>query len=193
VSEEALAGKRVVFVTGTMLMDALDGAPTAELLRRARDAGAVTMLDTVYVEGVEGEEWRRRVFPALPELDYFVPSEPEAAAMSGEREASRMSRVFREEGARNVVIKLGSRGVLCVSERGEETVVPAMRGVNVVDATGAGDCWGAGFIAGLVAGKSMVEAARLGNAVAGVSIQGLGATTALRDMNQVMELMRGQE
>lgn len=187
------AGKRIVFVTGTMLMDALDGAPTAELLRRARGAGAKTMMDTVYVEGVERAEWRRRVFPALAELDYFVPSEPEAAAISGEAEPLRMASVFRNEGARNVVIKLGARGVLCADERGDEMLVPAMKIANVLDVTGAGDCWGAGFIAGLVKERSIVEAARLGNAVAGVSIQGAGATTALRDMNQVMELMRGQE
>jgi sugar/nucleoside kinase (ribokinase family) len=188
-----LRGKRLVFVTGTMLMDALDGEKTAGLLRGARAAGSRTLMDTVYVELATHDEWRRRVLPVLPELDFFVPSEPEARAISGESDPSRMARVFRDLGARNVVIKLGERGVLCAGESGRETFVPALRVPHVVDATGAGDCWAAGFIAGLHAGKAMEEAARLGNAVAGVSIQGAGATTALKDMNQVMELLRGQE
>jgi sugar/nucleoside kinase (ribokinase family) len=188
-----LRGKRFVFVTGTMLMDTLDGDQTAGLLRAARTAGASTLMDTVYVESATREEWRRRVLPALPELDFFVPSEPEARGISGETDPAGMARVFRKLGARNVVIKLGERGVLCASASGRETLVPALRVPNVVDVTGAGDCWAAGFIAGLHAGKPMEEAARLGNAVAGVSIQGAGATTALKDMNQVMELLRGHD
>src|SRR5512140_1543510 len=50
VSPQALRGRRLVFVTGTMLMNSLDGEPTAALLSDARAAGAVTLLDTVYVE-----------------------------------------------------------------------------------------------------------------------------------------------
>jgi sugar/nucleoside kinase (ribokinase family) len=188
----SLAGKRFVFITGAMLMDSLDGAPTARLLRDARAAGAATLLDTVYVEAAPVEEWRRRILPALPALDYFIPSEAEARAISGDDNPARMARFFRDHGARHVVIKLGERGVLSVPADAGETLVPALRVASVVDATGAGDCWAAGFIAGLRSGESMQHAARLGNAVAAAAIQGAGATTALRNMNQVAELMHGR-
>lgn len=186
-----LAGKKLVFVTGAMLMDALDGEPAVALLRDAHAAGARTLLDTVYVESATPAEWRRRVVPALRLLDYFVPSEPEALALTGEVDPSRMARSLQREGAANVVIKLGARGVLCLDAAGRETVVPAFPVSTVVDTTGAGDCWGAGFLMGLREGRSMEDAARLGNAVAAVSIRACGATTALRSVEQVLELLNG--
>ena len=191
VSPALIAGKRFVFVTGVMLMDSLDGEPSAALLRDAHAAGARTLMDTVYVEGAAAGEWRRRVMPSLRLLDYFIPSEAEARALTGECDPSRMAMTLQREGAANVVIKLGARGVLCAEESGRQTIVPACRTGLVIDTTGAGDCWGAGFIIGLREGRTLEEAARFGNAVAAASIQACGATTALRDVQQVREILRG--
>lgn len=193
VALELLRGKRLVFVTGAMLMDALDGEPAAELLRVARAGGAVTLLDTVYVESLARRAWEKRVGPALKHLDYFIPSEPEARALSGLGDPGAAARAFRGAGARNVVIKLGAAGVLCLDEAGRETLVPAFHVPKVVDATGAGDCWAAGFIAGLREGRAFTEAARLGNAVAACGVQAPGATTGIRGMAQVVGLMAGQQ
>ncbi|MCC6425597.1 MAG: carbohydrate kinase family protein [Phycisphaerales bacterium] len=192
ISPQQLASKQLVFVTGTMLMDALDGEPAAGLLKAARSAGALTVMDTVYVESAPIELWRRAVLPALAHLDYFVPSAPEARAISGIDDASESARSFQRQGARNVVIKLGDRGVLCLDEHGRETIVPAFQIPRVVDATGAGDCWAAGFLAGLHEGRSFVESARLGNAVAAISVQAAGATTGVPTMDQVQNMLDGQ-
>lgn len=185
VKPDLLMEKQLAIVTGAMLMDSLDGEPTAGLLREARAAGARTILDTVYVEGVAQEEWRRRVAPTLGHLDYFVPSEAEAKAITALNDPATAARAFRQEGARNVVIKLGARGVLCVDENGRETFVPAFRVAQTVDATGAGDCWLAGFVAGLQEGQPFIQAARFGNAVAAVSVQAPGATTGILGLDQV--------
>ncbi|MCG3124045.1 MAG: putative sugar kinase YdjH [Phycisphaerales bacterium] len=185
-----LSNTRLVFVAGTMLMDSLDGTPTAELLAGARAAGARTMLDTVYVEGRTRDQWRRRVEPALERLDYFVPSRAEAAALAGTDDVRDAAAMFRDAGARNVVIKLGAEGAACLDEHGSYTLVRAFRADRVVDATGAGDCWSAGFLAGLEQGLAPVNAVRLGNAVACVSVQSAGATTGIRSMEQVMQVMR---
>ncbi len=189
VSEGTLAGKTLVFVTGVMLMDALDGEPAAGLLRDARARGARTVLDTVYVEGLPREQWQRRVTPSLKHLDYFIPSEAEAKELAGTGDMSQAARAFVRDGARNVVIKLGARGVLCLDESGRETTVPAFKVPQVVDTTGAGDCWAAGFLAGLLEGRPLPDAARLGNAVAALSVQAAGATTGIRSMDQVTSLM----
>ncbi len=189
VTAALLAGKHLCFVTGVMLMDALDGEPTAALLAAARAAGARTVMDTVYVEGLPVENWRDRVAPALPHLDYFVPSEPEARAITGTADMAQAAALFRRWGARNVVIKLGERGVLCLDEAGLRTLVPAFAVERVVDATGAGDCWAAGLLAGLEQGRTLVEAARLGNAVAAISVQAAGATTGILGMEQVRSLL----
>ena len=184
VPDEALAGRPIVFVTGAMVMDRLDGAPTASLLARARAAGARTMLDTVFVEGLSTRAWRDRIEPSLPHLDDFVPSLPEALAISGEAEALGAAEYFRREGVRRVAIKLGDRGALCLDEDGRSTLVPACRVERVVHATRAGDCWGAGLSAGILAGDALPAAAALGNAVAAIAITGPGATGAVPSLEE---------
>lgn len=184
-----VAGKSLVFVTGVMLMDALDGEPAAGLLAGTRARGARTILDTVYVEGLPSTQWQQRVIPSLRHLDYFIPSQAEAREIAGTSDMSEAARIFRREGASNVVIKLGARGVLCLDDSGQETLVPAFKVPQVVDTTGAGDCWAAGFLAGLDQGRPFVQAARLGNAVAALSVQAAGATTGIHSMDQVTSLM----
>src|SRR5262249_18353620 len=149
ISAESLAGRKLVFVTGTMLMDSFDGEPTGALLADARAAGATTLLDTVYAETASPEEWRRRVWPALAVLDYFVPSFAEARALTGLEDPGAIAQALQAAGARNIVVKLGERGAVCRNADGRETLVPAYPVANVVDTTGAGDCWSAGFLVGL--------------------------------------------
>lgn len=184
VPEGALAGRPIVFVTGAMVMQRLDGAPTASLLAKARAAGARTMLDTVFVEGLSTRDWRDRVGPAFPHLDDFVPSLPEALAISGRADALGAAEFFQREGVRRVSIKLGDRGALCLDEGARATHVPACRVDRVVDATGAGDCWCAGLIAGFLAGDALSSAAAVGNAVAAMAITGAGATGAVPSLRE---------
>lgn len=187
---ERLARGGIVFVTGTMLMDTLDGEETAALLARARAGGATTLLDTVYVESAASEEWRRRVGPALPELDYFIPSYAEARALTGRDDPPAIARALQADGARHVVIKLGGRGVFCRDAGGREALVPAFQVDEVVDTTGAGDCWSAGFLIGLQKELPIEQAARLGNAVAAHGIQAPGAATGVKSLETVRAFMR---
>jgi sugar/nucleoside kinase (ribokinase family) len=63
--------------------------------------------------------------------------------------------------------------------------VPAYKVSNVVDTTGAGDTWCAGFLAGLNEGLSMPEAAALGNATAAHCIQAAGASTGIKPLAEI--------
>jgi sugar/nucleoside kinase (ribokinase family) len=191
VRTEHLARGGIVFVAGTMLMDTLDGPQTAALLSDARSIGATTLLDTVYVESAAVDEWRRRVSPALSELDYFIPSYAEARALTGLDGPPEIAGALQADGAQNIVVKLGSRGVFCRDASGHETHVPAFKVDDVVDTTGAGDCWSAGFLLGLQSALPIHEAARLGNAVAAYGIQAPGAATGVKSLETVREFMRG--
>ena len=103
-----------------------------------------------------------------------------------------MARCFQSRGARNVIIKLGARGVFCLTEDGREQLVPAFPVPRVIDTTGAGDCWSAGFLAGLLENLAMPEAARLGNAVAAQGIQAAGATAGVQPLAVIREFMAGR-
>jgi len=87
------------------------------------------------------------------------------------------SKVLLGEGVRVVAVKLSERGCY-VTDGKESYFVPAHK-VKVVDTTGAGDAFCAGFLHGLVAGKDIHECARLGNLVASKKLTKPGARAGL--------------
>lgn len=178
------------FVTGTMVMSTFDGEQTAGVLAEAREAGGVTLLDTVYNDTAPQARWQEVIHPCLPHLDYFIPSQLEAKAISGRDEPAEMARAFQDLGCRNVVIKLDVDGAFVRTTDGVEEIVPAYQVDDVVDTTGAGDCWSAGFLTGLRAGESIPDAARLGNAVAAHGIQAPGAATGVVSLDRVREFQK---
>jgi len=97
------------------------------------------------------------------------------------------ARVFRDAGAGCVVIKLGARGC-AVFDCGDERRVAAFP-VDVVDTTGAGDCFAGAFLAGLVLGLSLEESARLANAAGALSVGALGSTDGLRSYEETRAWM----
>ena len=173
------------FVTGTMVMKTFDGEQTAKLLAEAQKAGVKTLLDTVYLDSASTEAWHAAIHPALPVLDYFIPSYPEAKAVTGQSEPSDIAKALQARGCKNVVIKMDERGAFCRESSGNEAFVPAYQVEKVVDTTGAGDCWSAGFLAGLREGLAMPDAALLGNATAAHCIQAPGASTGIVPLEQI--------
>ena len=97
------------------------------------------------------------------------------------------ARRLRGEGARDVVIKLGGAGC-AVFTSAAEIASPAFE-VEVVDTTGAGDCFVAGFLAALHRGGDYQDAARFANAVGALSVQRLGATTGLLNYEETRAWM----
>jgi sugar/nucleoside kinase (ribokinase family) len=184
-----IAQHKYCYIGGTMLMPALDGEPTAKALREIRRRGVITLLDDVYIQ-TSKEHWQKAILPALPELDYFVPSEPEATMISGLTDPQAMAKYFQDRGATNVVIKLGEKGVYYRRKNGENGIVKAYNVPKVVDTTGAGDSWDAGFLAGLSLGYDFPQACRLGNATATFCIQSAGASTGIPSLETILDFQK---
>lgn len=116
----------------------------------------------------------------LPHVDYFIPSREEAATLTGESAPAAMVKKFRQWGARGVVgIKLGSDGCF-ITHDGSEEYLPVVKVRRVVDATGAGDAFVAGFLAATLRGFAPIDAARRANAIAASCVTAVGASTAIR-------------
>ncbi len=88
----------------------------------------------------------------LPHTDVFVPNTDEAALILGETDPVRQARTFRDLGARRVVITRGERGAVSVSD--ELRVKLGTYPVPFVDGSGGGDAFNAGYIVGLLEGRS---------------------------------------
>src|SRR5262249_4542625 len=78
-----------------------------------------------------------------------------------------------------LVVKLGERGALCADGTRRYLVRPPP--VTVADTTGAGDCFNAGVIAGLLSGEDLPSAVALGCAVGAASTRAPGGTAGAPD------------
>src|SRR5207302_1584733 len=120
---------RALHIAGSLVLDELDGEPTARLLAEARRRGLQTSVDTVYDAGGHWE----RLLPALPHCDLVTPGLAEAQAITGEQEPARAAERLRELGATVAAVTLGPEGCY-VSGESFDGHVPGVR-VEAVDGT----------------------------------------------------------
>ncbi len=186
ISDEVLADCDIVFVGGAMLLTTFDGEQTRQLMKRAREMGKITVLDTAW----DSEDiWLPKIEASLPELDYFIPSVEEAAKLTGEEDPYKIAEKLHTMGPTNIVVKVGKDGSLVSPKDGPVTMVPSFRIEKPVDTTGAGDSFCSGFLTGLANGWDMVRSAQFGNAVAAHCIQAIGASTAIPPMQTVLDFI----
>lgn len=144
----------------------------AALFRRAKKIGLTTSLDCNYDPA---ETWDSGIRQVLKFTDIFFPNEIEALRLTKSRnvehaatELARLSRI--------VVVKLGARGALVCTE-GRQFHVPAVK-ARVVDTTGAGDSFDAGFLACWFKGGSIEASARAGAVAGARAVSAVGGTGA---------------
>jgi ribokinase len=114
----------------------------------------------------------------LSGVDYFIPNESEAEALTGmpvrsDREAEQCARSLIERGIDRVILTLGQRGAMIASEDEGAVLVPAFK-VDAKDTTGAGDAFIGSFATFLVEGCEEREAVRRANLYAGLSTTAVG-------------------
>jgi len=172
-------------VGGYFLFSALDGKPMADILKKAQKKGLKTSLDTAW--DLKGR-WMKALKPCLPYLDYFMPSEREVKMLLGYTNPARAARAFLKLGTGVVIIKLGEKGSYFLNREGLEIKVPAYR-AKVVDTTGAGDCFCAGFIKGLSLGSDIKKSLQLGNAAGACAVEALGATAGIHSLKQISKFL----
>jgi sugar/nucleoside kinase (ribokinase family) len=158
----------------------------ADVLRRAHAAGLSTSFDTNW--DPRGA-WMSDLAPCLPEIDYLFMNEDEARMITGHTDAAKAADVVLAGGLKTAVLKLGGRGcAIYTAER--EFLCPAFD-VDVIDTTGAGDCFAAGFIAAMLGGANLEECGRFGNAVAALSVRQMGAASGVLSFAETEKWMNG--
>ncbi|KSU51932.1 carbohydrate kinase family protein [Microbacterium enclense] len=174
----------VLHLGGTCLLPGIDGAPSVELLRRARAAGVVTTMDFIPTGAAADRE---AVLPCLPYVDYLFPSEEDALSFAGATTLSEAITFYLAAGVSTLVITRGAAGVSVSTRAGRDMRLPAYA-VDVVDTTGCGDAFSAGFIWGLVDGLSTAECAERGLACGSLVATGLGSDAGLYSAADVVRL-----
>ncbi len=178
---------KILHVAGALVMPSIDGEPTGELLKEARNRGVITALDTVW--DATGA-WMSKLAPALPYTDYFLPSYEEARMLAGGLDTPEdVASFLIDAGVKCVGLKLGEKGCYFKTEAGDCLKLPILP-VNAIDALGAGDAFVAGFLAGLVRGWDLEECARFAVAVGASCVTALGATTGIKSFDETMNFLK---
>ena len=124
---------------------------------------------------------------ALKDLDYFVPNETEAEAITGSpvknaEDAKKCAARLVAAGIRRVIITLGANGSLLATRDGSEHVPPFA--VKSLDSTGAGDAFIGSFAVFLAEGVPEQEAVRRANLYAALSTTGVGTQKSFYDRDR---------
>jgi sugar/nucleoside kinase (ribokinase family) len=186
---DAIAKANYLHVGGAPLMRKFDGKPASQVLKFAQEKGVVTTFDLL---GLPQPNLAEIIEVCLPYIDFFMPNFEESQMICGLSEIEEILGHFLDRGARHVVLRLGEKGsVIAWQENGsvKQIKVPAFE-VPVVDSTGCGDGYNAGFIKGLSLKWDLEQCGRLGSACGGLVIQGLGSDAGIENFEQVLEFAR---
>jgi len=167
-----------VHIGGTCLLDNFDGEPTAEVLRRAKAAGATTSLDIL---GMPDADFDRLFGPVLPLLDWFLPNDDDARMVSGRQDLTEALKWLGDSGVGATVVTLGAEGASYAPTGGGDTIRVPAYDIDVVDTTGCGDAFSAGFITGMIEGHDVTEAMEIGVASGSMVATGLGSDAGIVD------------
>ena len=173
-------------IGGFFLLQSFDGTPTVDTLKLAKESGAITSMDII---GFRCDDMAGKILPCMTYLDYFMPNLEEAEMISGiTTNVDDIADFYLNAGAGTVVIKMGARGSFLKNKKGLRLRVPAYS-VKVIDTTGCGDGWNAGFIAALSKGMSEDDAARFASACGSLVSTGLSSAYGIIDYDTTLMFM----
>ncbi|MFE9687222.1 carbohydrate kinase family protein [Streptomyces sp. NPDC006285] len=147
----------------------MGGAAAAKILSFARDHGVTTSVDCI-VPGEPG--WLDWIADCLPYVDHLLPNDGQVLGWTGAGDLTTGCRALISRGVGCVAVTAGAAGTVVVTAE-DEHAVPAFA-AEVVDTTGCGDSFSAGYLRGLSLGQDPAQAAVLGCAVAAQVVSGLG-------------------
>ena len=176
-------GVKAITLASLYGLDYLERDGLDDYLARAGERGILVFADTVYDRYRLGLDGIRHL---LGHLDYFLPSLYEAKTLTGTDTPQETAAFFRRQGVKNVLIKCGADGIY-MDTLSYTGWVPAMK-VDPLDTTGAGDCFVATFLTGIVKGYSEKQACMLACCAASYSTKFLGASTAPLTWEKVLSL-----
>jgi sugar/nucleoside kinase (ribokinase family) len=150
----------------------MGGEQAAQILSFAREHGVTTSAD-ILAPGDQAAAILDWIAPVFAHLDYLLPNDEQVLGLTGADDLVAGCRVLCDRGVGCVAATCGAEGAVVVDAGGEQAV-PAFA-VDVVDTTGCGDAFSAGFLRGLALARDRAAAATLGCACAALVATGLGS------------------
>ena len=115
------------------------------------------------------------ILPIFRYMDLLLLNRKEASALTGSETPEKATSSLKKSGAKNVIVKLGGRGVYFLTDE-SEGIIPAYK-IDAIDTTGAGDAFVTGLLMSLGKGYNLKESITYANAVAAMKATKLGSHT----------------
>ncbi|MEO5701966.1 MAG: PfkB family carbohydrate kinase [Casimicrobiaceae bacterium] len=176
---------KVFHAGGVGLMHAMDRGRTAEVMKAAKRAGAMTTVDVF----AGSSEDMQVIASVLPHTDYFLPSIEEAQALSGLTDMDDSASYFLDLGAGACVFTLGADGAYYRDQAGQTFTIPAFD-IAVKCTCGCGDAFNAGVAVGLVKGFDAETIVRFAQASSALNATGLGSQAGLESFAHTLDFMK---
>jgi sugar/nucleoside kinase (ribokinase family) len=173
---DKVISSRALYVGGFLLQPNLDQKAVARLFRFAKESGLITALDTIVPDDFQSS-LEDALAEALPYTDVFLPNVDEAALLTGTDDPVEQGKIFRDFGCETVVITMGERGTVVTGT--EQTLYAPSYPIDVVDPSGAGDAFDAGFLWGMLQGWDVHKTLVFASAMGASACLELGATTGV--------------
>jgi len=176
-AERTLEGSKVILAQLEVPVETVEFA-----MRLAKRKGKLTALNPAPATPLPPE-----IFESV---DVLTPNRIELEALTRHTTTTEQSILesaltLMKKGIKQVVVTLGSRGAMVVTES-EHRIVPSYR-VEVVDTVGAGDAFNGALAVALSIDEDVFEAVRFANLVASLKVTKRGAQTGLPTLKQVVE------
>lgn len=154
--------------------------------RTAKAQGSIVCADLICSDWMDSIE---KIKESLPYIDYIFPNLEEGSKITGETDVEKIMDTFLECGVKNIVMKTGKKGCIFKNQK-EKYMIDGFENIKVVDTTGAGDNFAAGFITALLDGKPHKECCQYANTVAAASIAEVGAVKGIKSRKQIEEMLK---
>ena len=138
------------------------------------------------------ETARSILIPLMQKSAYVLPGDEELKLLMDCPELPEAMEKAHSMGIANLVVKVGAEGAVLACAGDKPVHVPGFKLKHPVSSMGAGDCFGAGFVAGLLKEQSLEQCARWGNALGAFCLMAWGPYQALPDYEEFQTFLSGQ-
>jgi len=135
---------------------------------------------------------RSILIPLMQKSSYVLPGEEELKLLMECQELPVAIEKAHSLGIGNLIIKTGAKGAVLAIIDQESTNIAGFPVKNIISTMGAGDCFDAGFIAGLLYNKPLEQCVRWGNALGAFCLTTYGPYQALPDFQELQAFLKGE-
>ena len=193
ITDEMLEGLDLIYLGSALTFPQMDRGGTADVFKRAHEKSILTAMDCCLVrQNLNKKEELLKFEEVLKYTDIFIPSIEEAKYLFDTDEVEDIAERVKAFGVKVFGVKLGSKGSF-VTDYKSKYYFGIYTPEKIVDTTGAGDSFMAGFVRAYIAGENIEICGKVASAVASNNVECLGSTSGVKPYNEVKQYIDNHE